>query len=1037
MVCAYKIIAIVLLFIYAIPMNICTFSVLRPVSTIVMMAMIILAGVVSFFKLPVREYPNIETPTVSISTTYTGAAPSVIEAKVTQIIENSVAGIDGISTINSTSKEGKSTVRIEFTANKDLSSAVNDVRDKVSRSVNKLPPEADSPIIAKFDSDATPIMILAVTSNKMSRMEVTDYINRYLLDKFSIVDGVAEASIVGGREKSIRIWLKKNAMAARRITVTDVENALKRENIDYPSGRIESKHKEYPVIIERKYNNVNDFKNLVISKNKSGDFIKLIDIADIEVSSKQQRNNFACDNSPTVGVAISKQSNSNTVQIAEDIAALIESIKTTLPDGMHVKIVRDDSKFIKSSIQEVYETLGWAALLVFVIIFAFIGTVRATIIPFITVPISIIGAFCIIYAFGYSINMLTLLAMVLAIGTVVDDSIVVLENIYRRIEEGEKPFDAAIAGAKQVITAVISTTIVLLAVFLPICVWSGKTGRLFSEFAVTISAAIAFSSFVSLTLTPMLCAKMLNNNISDNPVIIFMQRAIKRFTAFYEIILHLTFKYKQATIALFIGITAITSGIWYSLHNEYEPIEDRSTILVKMRAEEGTGFNKMSEYADKAQQIIVKASDGVRHVLAVVPDLSSNGSNGTVNSGQLMIELAGYKNRPSAMDLATQYRKLLKKIIGIKSSIILPTGIATKGSTPVQFVVAGREYEELQRWRDIIFEKCKNYKGLVDLDCDYRENTPQFIVDIDTKRAAEMNLSIKEIGTMLETMLGSKQVTSYIEGGREYNVILQAISDDRNELTDIKDLYIKNNSGALVNLDNVLSISEKGAPSKLIRHNRNRAITISAGVGSGYSLDQALKYLDQVVKQYLPPYANVFYKGQSRDLNDSKGGIYLVFLLAIIVSYLALSSQFESFITPIIIMMSVPLGALGAVLGLKVMGYSLNIYNQIALLMLMGLSAKQGILIVEFANQLINEGMSVSKAAIEAAKIRFRPIIMTCLSTVAGAIPLTLANGASSASRKNIGLVEVFGCISGVIFISILIPLLFQAVMKKNANSES
>ena len=1015
-------------------MNICTFSVLRPVSTIVIMVLIVLVGMISFLKLPVREYPNIETPTVSISTAYTGAAPTVIEAKITQVIENAVAGIDGISAITSTSKEGKSTVRIEFNSNKDISAAVNDVRDKVSRSLNMLPTEADSPVIAKFDSDAMPILILSVTSDTMSRMDITDYINRYLLDKFSIIDGVANATVIGGREKSIRVWLKKSAMAARKLTVTDVENALKRENIDYPSGRIESKDKEYPVVIQRKYNNVDDFKDMVIARNKAGDFIKLRDIADIEIDAKQQRNKFEYNNLPTVGIAISKQSNSNTVQIAEDVYTLIESLQNTLPNDMRITVVRDDSRFVKSSINEVYQTLGWAALLVFAIIFVFIGVFRATIIPFITVPISIIGAFSIVHAFGYSINMLTLLAMVLAIGTVVDDSIVVLENIYRKIEDGEKPFDAAISGSKQVITAVISTTVVLLAVFLPICMWSGKTGRLFSEFAVTISAAVVFSSFIALTLTPMLCAKMLKpKDQNTSSVVAFVQGLMRTFTAFYEKVLYITFKYRRQTLALFIGITVVTSCIWYSLHNEYEPLEDRSTILVKLRAAEGTGFNKMSEYAENVEQ---KITDGVRHVLTVLPDFGGSDVSGSVNSANLMIELMDYKNRPSAVELATKYRKLLANVVGVKSSIILPTGIATKGSSPVQFVVAGREYEELQRWRDIIFEKCKNYNGLVDLDCDYRENTPQFIIDIDTKRAAEMGVSIKDIGITLETMLGSKHVTSYIDGGREYNVILQATQDDRNEIADIKDLYIKNTTGNLVNLDNVLSIFSKGAPSKLIRHNRNRAITISAGVGPGYSLDQALGYLDQVVKQHLPPYANVFYKGQSRDLKDSRGGIYFVFLLAVVISYLALASQFESFIMPIIIMMSVPLGALGAVLGLKVTGYSLNIYNQIALLMLIGLSAKQGILIVEFANQLIAGGMSVSKAAIEAAKIRLRPIIMTCLSTVAGAIPLLFATGASSASRKNIGIVEVFGCISGVIFISILIPLLFQAITERKKTSK-
>jgi len=451
-------------------MNVCSFSIKHPVTTIVLMIMIVLAGVIAFLELPVREYPDIDTPTVSISTTYTGAAPSVIETKITQIIENAVSGIDGISFIRSKSREGKSTVTIEFLPRRNLDNAVNDVRDKVSRYLNRLPAEADSPIIAKFDSDSMPILMIAVTSDKMSRMDVTDYVNRYMLDRFSIIDGVADARIIGKREKSIRVWLNKSQMAARNVTVSDVENALKKENLEYPSGRVESSHKEYPIVLLRKYNTVQDFENLVIIRNKSGDFVKLRDIAQIEVDSKTQRDSFSCDGTPMVGISISKQSNSNTVQIADDVRRLIKTLEGNLPEGMSMTIMRDDSKFIKSSIQEVYETLFIAAILVFVIIFAFIGSAKATIIPFVTVPISIIGSFSIIALLGYSINMLTLLAMVLAIGIVVDDSIVVLENICRRIEEGEDPMTASLRGSKQVIFAVISTTVVLLAVFLPICV---------------------------------------------------------------------------------------------------------------------------------------------------------------------------------------------------------------------------------------------------------------------------------------------------------------------------------------------------------------------------------------------------------------------------------------------------------------------------------------------------------------------------------------------------------------------------------------
>lgn len=1010
-------------------MNVCKFSVTHPVSTIVLMLLIVLAGTIAFLRLPIREYPDIETPTVSISTKYTGGAQNVIETKITQVIENAVSGIDGINTIQSTSREGRSTVKIEFNSNKDIDSAVNDVRDKVSRSINKLPDEADSPIIAKFDADSMPIMILAVTSDNMNRMEITDYINRYLLDRFSIIDGVAEASIIGKREKSIRIWLKKDAMAARMVTVSDIESTLKRENMEYPGGRIESDRKEYPIIIQRKYNTVIDFQDLVIGKNRDGDFIKLSDVADIEVASKEQRDNFSCNKEPMVGISITKQSHSNTVQIARDVQKLISKLEYNLPSGMSIRIIRDDSKFIKNSINEVYETLVLAAILVFAIIFVFLGNVKATVIPFITVPISVIGSFSIINILGYSINMLTLLAMVLGIGIVVDDSIVVLENIYRKMEEGESTFDAALSGSKQVIFAVISSTIVLLAVFLPICIWSGKTGKLFSEFAVTISSAIILSGVVALTLTPMLCAKMLSKHDKNYNI---THVAMTKLSAFQGKILYALSQHRRLVLCSFLVLSTISSLVWYSLHNEYEPLEDRSVIMVKSRAIEGTGFQAMCDYMNKAEDAISQDKKSIKNILNIVPSMGGGG-NGAVTSGHLMIELTDYKNRPNSQILAGNYRKKLKKIIGLKSGVSLPSGIAAKGTYPVQFVIAGPEYEELKAWRDIIFEKSKSYKGLVDIDSDYQETTPQFVIDIDTKRIADLHVSIKEIGSTLETMFGSKAVTSYIDGGREYDVVLQAKPRDRKCIDDITGVYVRSDEGQLIGLDNIISIREKGVPTKLSRFNRNRAITISANVGDGYSLDQALTYLNDVVKKRLPPYAQVFYGGKSKELTESANGLYTVFFLAIVVSFLILAAQFESFISPFVVMLSVPLGAFGAVIALYITGHALNIYNQIGLLMLIGLSTKQGILIVEFANQLMAEGMTVIDAAVKATQIRLRPIIMTCISTIVGAIPLLLAQGASAAGRVNIGLVEVFGCASGLVLISVILPILYITIQSLKA----
>lgn len=1014
-------------------MSICSFSIKHPVTTIVSMLLILLFGVLNFLDISVREYPDIDFPTVSISTTYTGAAANIIETKVSQVIEDAVSGIDGIDTIKSVSKDGQSKVQIEFSTEKDIDAAVNDVRDKVSRCANKLPEDADSPIIAKFDSDAMPIIMLSLSSENMDSMELTDYAQRYITDRFSTVEGVADVSVMGAKEKSMRIWLDKTSMAARHITVSDIETALRSENVEYPSGRIESTEREFSVTIKRQYNTVKDFKNLVVKKNQNGDFIRLKDIAKIEVAPKNQRNSFLFNGKPTVSIGISKQSKANTVKIAEKVKIITAELNRELPNGMKLSVLRDESKFISDSIHEVYWTLFITAILVLGIIFLFLGNLKASIIPFVTVPISLIGAFVFINLFGYSINMLTLLAMVLVIGMVVDDAIVMLENIYRRMDEGEEVSEASMKGSEQVIFAVISTSAVLLSVFLPICMLGGKLGKLFSEFAVAVSSAIFFSTVTALTLTPMMCSKMLRKEDKlNNRITKFMDYWLEKISSKYMRILHDSFENKRKYILLFLGICGLSGITIFTLHSEFEPREDRNELIIKTKALEGTGFNAICRYMEKVDVALKKDKPNkILKAMSVIPGFGNQ--NGAVNSGQIVIELIDKEFRKSSEIVAADYRKLLNYIVGLKTDVILPMGIGSKNSSAIQFIIAGNEYEELQKWRDIILEKSKTFSGITDMDDDYQETTPQLIVNINKDRAAELNVSVEEIGSTLETMLGSKNVTTYIDGGREHDVILQLNNNDRKSISDIENIYVRNKNGTLISLDNVISISEIGAPDKLLRFNRNRAITITASVSPGFSLDQCLNYLNKIVKENLPEYAKIFYSGQSKDLKESSGSLWFVFSLAVLVSFLIMASQFESFISPLIVMMSIPLGALGAVLALKLLGQNLNIYNEIGLLILIGLSTKQGILIVEFANQLLGE-KNIVDAVLEASKIRLRPILMTCISTIVGSIPLLLSSGASSASRQSIGIVEFFGCIGGMVFICIFIPLwyvIFLSMKKK------
>lgn len=1004
-------------------MGICRFSITRPVSAIVITLLIILFGVLSIKNLPISEYPSVEVPTITISTTYIGASASIVETKITRPIENAISGIEGIDNIQSTSKDGSSKVQVQFHISRDLDSASNDVRDRLGKITKNLPDNADSPIINKFDTSDMPILIIALTSDRMTRMELSDYADRYICDRFSVIDGVASVDIPAKQEQAMRIWLNRKEMAARGITAEDVEKALELENVEFPAGRIESTDKEYPITLNRAFNTPQDFKKIVIMEDEKGHPVRIGDIAKINIDAKSQRSNFIANKKPVVAMMINKQSKANTLSIAKNVKKVIANLSKRLPQGMKLVILKDESKFIEKSIYEVFFSLIIAAILVFITVYLFIGSFLAALIPSLTVPISIIGSCIVLNYQGYSLNMLTLLAMVLAIGIVVDDAVLVLENIQRRIDDGEPPLLAAANGSNQVFFAVISTTVVLLTVFLPIGMLPGTLGKLFAEFSVAMSAAVCFSSLIALTLTPMLCSKFLSSNKEQNAIII--DRFLLRSQKIYEKILFFVLSHLKIFEIFFIFILVCIFFTFKYIPGEYEPKEDRNALNVKITAQEGTGFYAMHKYATEVNAALepLLTQRLAKNIMTMVPGFGS-GNDGAVTSGHIMLDLVSLKNRDiSSFEIAKKYQKKLSKIPGIKISIVHPGGLSSKGSHPLQFVIGGYDYEELQKWRDIIFEEVKNYKGIVDLDCDYKETTPKFLVDIDIARAGDLNVSAQTIGKTLETMFGSKTTTTFVDRGQEYDVILQADTLSRANTTDISNIYVRaNNSKLIVPLDNVIKIRESGQASKLGRHNRTRSITFSANIGNGYSLKDVLGYIEDTVKSKLPEYAQIYYRGQSKDYKDSEGRIIFVFIVAILISYFVLSAQFESFISPFVIMLSVPLGIFGAISMLFLLGYTLNIYSQIGLIMLIGLSSKQGILIVEFANQLRDEGVEFKKALIKASVLRLRPIIMTGFSTVAGAVPLMLATGSGAASRSNLGVVEVFGGISGILLTLVIIP---------------
>lgn len=1004
-------------------MSICSVSIRKPITTIVLMILILLFGYLNLRKIGVREYPNIEIPTISVSTTYTGASASIIETKITQQVENAVAGIEGLDNIQSTSKDGRSNVKLEFSIDRDLDNATNDVRDRVSRIYNRLPDGADLPVIRKFDTGGFPCVMISVSSSNMSGMEITDYLNRYIVDKFSVIEGVASVDIAGNQEKSMRIWLNREQMAAHNITVIDVENAIMTENVEYPAGRIESDYMEFPITINRQFSTPEDFQKIIISKDKEGNPIRISDIANVVIDNKSSRSYFAANGEPSVAIQVSKSQTADVIQISKDVRALIQILQKNLPQGMKMRVLRDESEFINESISEVFFSLLIAAILVFLIIFVFIGSIRAAVITAVTVPVSIIGSFIVLNALGYSINMLTLLAMVLAIGIVVDDAILVLENIQRHIENGEKPSDAALKGSNQVLFAVISTTVVLLSVFLPISMLPGKTGKMFTEFSIAMSTAVCLSSFVALTLTPMLCSKFLKPAASSGEFNKLVDSFVKTGGLFYKSVLITLLNYKKHVVATFLAITAVVGLLFAFMPSEYEPKEDRNGMFLSLSAREGAGYYTMLNYTNAVIKKIRSILDSsiIKNIMTIVPRFGDG--NGAVNSGNIMLEFVDSNRRDkSTFQIAAEFSRALSDIPGIRAIPILPMGIGASGSHALQFVIGGPDYDELAKWKNIILAEAKKYPGISDIDCDYKETTPKFFVNINKDRAGDLNVSAKTIGSTLEAMLGSKTVTTYIDGGREYDVILQADRESRSDMQDVSNIYVKSAGSQLIPLDNVIDITESGTPRSLARHDRTRCITFSGNISTGYSMSDVLKFVETHIKSKLPEYAQIYYRGQSKDFKESDGSMLFIFSLAILISYLALAAQFESFKHPLIVMLSVPLGGFGSLMALYLFGYTMNIYSQIGLIMLIGLNAKHGILIVEFANQLKESGMKTQEALLEAARLRLRPIMMTGISTVAGAIPLMLATGASCVSRQNLGIVEVFGGISGILLTLLIIP---------------
>ena len=1013
-------------------MKISDISVTRPVFASVISLLMIAFGIVSFSQLPLREYPDIDPPVVSIDTSYTGAAANVVETRITQLIEDRISGIEGINFISSTSSDGRSRISVEFSTNRDIDDAANDIRDRVSGLVDRLPAEADPPEIEKADSSDDVILWLTLTSEDRSVIELSDYAKRYLVDKLSIIPGVARVRVGGGLEYSMRIWLDRTKMAARGVTAQDIEAALRAENVELPAGNIESITRQFTARTERAYNVEDDFRKLVIRRDDSNDYlIRLGDVARVEKTAIETRTFFRGNGKPRVGIGIIKQSTGNTISVAKGAIEKAASIAETLPEDMHLTPAYDTSVFIQNAVNEVYKTLAIAIVLVVLVIWLFIGSARAMIIPAITIPVALIASFIGLLVFDFSINLLTLLALVLAIGLVVDDAIVILENISRRIEAGETPLVAAYHGTRQVGFAVIATSVVLIAVFVPIAFLQGDLGRLFSEFALTMAAAVFFSTIVALTLSAMLCSKLLKSQ-PEGHTLSFVDSVFEKLRLRYLRMLDFLLQHPLSVILVFVAMLFAAAFFYNNLPSEYAPKEDRGAFFVSVNGPEGASHKYMAEYMNVIEERLMKFVEAGEIKLLLVRTPRSFGNISSFNDGIVIAVLEPWEQRRSAWKIMDDVKQDLSDLSGVKASTIMRQGFGGGLQKPVRFVIGGGTYEELTQWRDLILDKVnENNPGLVGLDSDYKETKPQLNIRINRDRAADLGISTTTIGRTLETMLGGRRVTTFIDDGEEYDVILEGERDTQRTATNLQNIYVRSaNSPSLIPLSNLVTINEFAASNALNRYNRVRAITLDAGLEDDYSLAEALDFLEGLVRTHLPENAVIDYKGQSLDYKTSGTSMSFIFILGSLIVFLVLAAQFESYIHPLVIMLTVPLAMTGALAGLYFSGGSLNIYTQVGLIMLIGLSAKNGILIVEFINQLRDQGAEFRKAILEASSIRLRPIIMTGITTAAGSIPLILSFGAGAETRAAIGIVILFGVLTATVFTVIIVPVAYSLLAK-------
>lgn len=1009
-------------------MKLSDLSIQRPVFATVMSLAIILFGVIAFSRLPVREYPDIDPPIVSITTFYRGASPSVVETEVTNVLEEQLATLEGVKTMTSSSREQGSVITVEFELGRDVNEAANDVRDRVSRVRGQLPREADDPIVAKVDANAQAIVWIALSSDRHDGLELTDIADRILKERIQRLPGVGSVIIGGERRYAMRVWLDPMRLAAHGLTAQDIERAIQAENAEIPGGRVEGTGREFAVRTRGELATPEEFAAIVV-KQSADDVVRLADVAEVSIGAEDERTTARYNGQPAVGLGIVKQSKASTIDVAREVRKALPGLAEALPEGMRLDVAYDSSAFIEDSIHEVRDTLLIAMFLVILVILVFLKSLRATVIPAIAIPVSVIGTFAVAYFLGFTINILTLLALVLAIGLVVDDAIVVLENIFRHMEMGKKRRQAAFEGSQEIGFAVLATTISLVAVFVPVAFLTGTVGRLFKEFGISVAVAVLISGFVALTLTPMLCSRMLRPLHGGGKG--WANRSFDAFFAFidriYEKTLRTALRRRPLVIVGAVVLIVLAVGAFRLLPRELVPTEDRSIAFGIVIAPEGSTLEYTDRYMRAVESVLLPLPE--RNGLFTAIGLSGQGP-GTVTNGFLFFNMKprGERSR-SQQEIVQQLFPQLISIPGVLAFVINPPSMGNFASSPVEYVLEGESYEELAGAVGQMMAGASQLGYLVNLNTDLRLNKPQLDIAIDRERASGLGVSVADIGGTLETFLGGRVVSEFKRGTKQYDVITQMKAAGRATPDAIDGIYVRGNGG-LVQLANVVNIRETVAPKELNHYNRVRSATITANLAPGVSLGTALDALDGIAVKSLPPSVRHEVSGQSREFRESSSSLYLMFLFAVVFIFLVLAAQFESFIHPLTILLSVPLAVVGALVSLFVLRQSMNIYSQIGLIMLVGLVTKNSILIVEYANQLRARGLATAEAVVEAARIRLRPILMTSFATIFGVLPIAIGLGAGAESRRPLGIAVVGGMIFSTFLTLVLVPVVYTLLAR-------